>query len=76
MRRTQKLHTIVLQIELHIFFVHQNCDDEMSIEEQKGVLIFCFNYLVDGVVHKFIGVERQSLFWENDKWFDEEDVVQ
>jgi hypothetical protein len=40
MRRTQKFHTIVLQIELHIFFVHQNCGDEMFIEEQKGFLFF------------------------------------
>jgi hypothetical protein len=70
MRRTREFHTTVFRIEL-LFLVQQNCGDEMFIREQERVLLFCFNYFVDGVVHKFIGVERQSLCWENGKWFDE-----
>jgi hypothetical protein len=45
---------IVVQIELH-FFVQQN---RRSSESRKWVLLFGFNYLVDGIFHKFIIVER------------------
>jgi hypothetical protein len=39
------------------------------------VIGFLFNRLVDGVIRKLFGVERQSLCWENGKWFDKCDLV-
>jgi hypothetical protein len=54
MRRTRELHTTVVQIELHNFFVQQNREDEIFFGEQKRVLLFCFNYLVDGAGKIFL----------------------
>jgi hypothetical protein len=56
-------------------FYTQKGNEEMFFEEQKRVVGFFFNHLVDGVVCKLIGVEGQSLRWTNGKRLDESDIV-
>jgi hypothetical protein len=51
----------VFELNFISFFLHQNSDEEMFFEEQKIIIGFCFNHLVDEVVHKMSGVEGQGL---------------
>jgi hypothetical protein len=55
--------------------MQENCVEEMFFEEHERIIGFFFNHLVDGVVHKLIGVEGQCLFWTYDKRLDEGDIM-
>jgi hypothetical protein len=45
----------------------------MLFEEQKIVIIFLFNHIIDVVIRKLFGGEGQDLCWKNDKQLDEGD---
>jgi hypothetical protein len=47
----------------------------MFLRQQEGVFGFSFNHLVDGGVHKFLGVKGHGLRWITGKWLDEGNVV-
>jgi hypothetical protein len=45
----------------YIFFIQQNCGDEMFFELYKMVNYFCFNHLVVGVAHKLFRIKGHDL---------------